>query len=157
MPAVFRSMVRVPTVLWRLSNVWTFGWIILIATASHSSAKALPLAIPPGGQGLSLAFRDARVLSEELIANSDWDAAAHRYAERHDQHYSTVSKVTGWFYDMFQRPGPEAEARRAHALPLIGSDPTRVPDVLFSGPDFPLTADAKARFFGEDLLAAARA
>jgi len=112
---------------------------------------------PSWGQGLSLAFRDARVLSEELIANSDWDAAAHRYAERHDQHYSTVSKVTGWFYDMFQRPGPEAEARRAHALPLIGSDPTRVPDVLFSGPDFPLAADAKARFFGEDLLAAARA
>jgi 2-polyprenyl-6-methoxyphenol hydroxylase-like FAD-dependent oxidoreductase len=112
---------------------------------------------PSWGQGLSLAFRDARVLCDELLAYNDWDGAAHRYAERHDQHYSTVRKVTAWFYDMFQRPGPEAETRRAHALPLIGSDPTRVPDVLFSGPDFPLAADAKARFFGKDLLAAARA
>jgi 2-polyprenyl-6-methoxyphenol hydroxylase-like FAD-dependent oxidoreductase len=112
---------------------------------------------PSWGQGLSLSFRDARVLSDELLANSDWDAAAHRYAERHDQHYSTVRKVTGWFYDMFQRPGPEADARRARALPLIASDPTRVPDVLFSGPDFPLGADAKSRFFAEDILAVPRA
>ncbi len=112
---------------------------------------------PSWGQGLSLSFRDARVLSEELIADEDWNRAAHRYAERHDQHYTAVRTVTGWFYDVFQRPGPDAEARRARALPLIASDPTRVPDSLLNGPDFPLPADAKARFFGEDQLAVARA
>jgi len=64
-----------------------------------------------------------------------------------------VRKVTGWFYDMLQRLGPEADARRARALPLIAQDPTRVPDTLFSGPEAPLRADARARFFGQPLAA----
>jgi 2-polyprenyl-6-methoxyphenol hydroxylase-like FAD-dependent oxidoreductase len=109
---------------------------------------------PSWGQGLALSLRDSRVLSEELLATDNWDSAAHRFADRHDQHYSVMRKVTGWFYDMFQRLGPEADARRERALPLIAGDPTRVPDVLFSGPDFPLHADSKSRFFGEDLMAA---
>ena len=110
---------------------------------------------PSWGQGLSLAFRDARVLSDELLAGTDWDAAANRYAQRHDADYGVVRKVSGWFYDVFQRLGPGADARRARALPLIAQDPTRVPDVLFSGPEFPLDASSQARFFGEDSSAGA--
>jgi menaquinone-9 beta-reductase len=109
---------------------------------------------PSWGQGLSLAFRDARVLSDELLATADWEAAATQYAARHDADYSIVRKVSGWFYDMFQRLGPEADARRARALPLVAQDPTRVPDVLFSGPEFPLHVNSRARFFGEDSQAA---
>jgi 2-polyprenyl-6-methoxyphenol hydroxylase-like FAD-dependent oxidoreductase len=109
---------------------------------------------PSWGQGLSLALRDARLLSEELLANDDWSVAGHRYADRHDQHYTAVRTVSGWFYDIFQRLGPAAEARRARALPLIAEDSTRVPDILFSGPDVPLPTNAKMRFFGEDTLAA---
>ena len=105
---------------------------------------------PSWGQGLSLAFRDARVLSDELLAGTDWDAAANRYAQRHDADYGVVRKVSGWFYDVFQRLGPGADARRARALPLIAQDPTRAPDVLFSGPEFPLEGTSQARFFGED-------
>jgi 2-polyprenyl-6-methoxyphenol hydroxylase-like FAD-dependent oxidoreductase len=105
---------------------------------------------PSWGQGLALALRDARVLSDELLAGADWHVAADRYAQRHDTDYGAVRKVTGWFYDMFQRLGPEADARRARALPLIAHDPTRVPDVLFSGPEFLLDASSRARFFGED-------
>jgi len=103
---------------------------------------------PSWGQGLSLSFRDARVLSDELRANDDWNAAGNSYAARYDDHYGMVSKVSGWFYDVFQRLGPEAEARRARALPLFAQDPTRLPDTLFSGPDVPLAADARNRFFG---------
>ena len=110
---------------------------------------------PSWGQGLSLALRDARVLSDELLAGADWDAAASRYAERHDTDYGVVRKVTGWFHDLFQRLGPEADARRARALPLIAQDPTRVPDVLFSGPEVPLAASSRARFFGDDSEVAA--
>jgi 2-polyprenyl-6-methoxyphenol hydroxylase-like FAD-dependent oxidoreductase len=106
---------------------------------------------PSWGQGLSLAFRDARILSDELLAGSDWDAAAKRYAQRHDTDYGAVRRVSGWFYDLFQRLGPKADARRARALPLISQDPSRVPDVLFSGPDFPLNAESRPRFFGEEL------
>lgn len=109
---------------------------------------------PSWGQGLSIALRDARLLSDELLAQADWDAAGHRYAEQHDRDYAVVRTVTGWFHDLFQRLGPEAEARRARALPLIGMDPTRVPDVVFSGPEFPINAGSRARFFGEDTLAA---
>ncbi|HLZ92464.1 MAG TPA: NAD(P)/FAD-dependent oxidoreductase [Candidatus Acidoferrum sp.] len=109
---------------------------------------------PSWGQGLALALRDARVLSDELLANPDWVVAGERYAARHDQHYGTIRTVSGWFYDVFQRLGPEAEARRARALPLIAQDPTRVPDMLYSGPDLPVAANARARFFGEDGAAA---
>jgi len=126
-----------------------FGWSILTLTGSLWLATQLPLTIPLGDRG-SLAFRDARVLSDELLAGTDWDAAANRYAQRHDTDYGIVKKVSGWFYDVFQRLGPQADARRARALPMIAQDPTRVPDVLFSGPEFPLDATSHARFFGED-------
>jgi len=105
---------------------------------------------PSWGQGLALALRDARVLSDELLAGRDWVAAGERYATRHDQHYGTIRMVSGWYYDVFQRLGPEADARRARAMPLIAQDPTRPPDMLFSGPDLPVPASARARFFGED-------
>lgn len=105
---------------------------------------------PCWGQGLALSFHDVRMLAEELIATPEWDAAAHRYAERHDHDYGIVRRVTGWFHEMFQGRGPEAEARRAIALPLIAQDPSRAPDTLFSGPECPLDASAEARFFGEE-------
>ena len=105
---------------------------------------------PSCGQGLSLAFRDARVLSDQLLAGGDWNAAGDRYAEQHDRYYASVRKVSGWFHDLFQAIGPEADARRTRALPLIGQDPTRVPDVLFSGPEFPLDEQSRPRFFGEE-------
>ena len=109
---------------------------------------------PSAGQGLSLAFRDARVLSDQLLAGNDWNAAGNRYAEKHDRYYSAVRTVSGWFHDLFQAIGPGADARRARALPLIAQDPTRVPDVLFSGPEFPLDSHSRSRFFGEDTEAA---
>jgi len=105
---------------------------------------------PSWGQGLSLALRDARILSDELLADADWAAAGERYASKHDEHYGKIRTVSGWFYDLFQRLGPEADARRARAMPLIAQDPTRPPDHLWSGPDLPLEANARARFFGED-------
>lgn len=105
---------------------------------------------PSWGQGLALALRDSRVLSDELLASNDWAAAGERYAASHDRHYGTIRMVSGWFYDMFQRLGPEADARRARAMPLFGKDPTRLPDMLFSGPDLPVADNARARFFGED-------
>lgn len=110
---------------------------------------------PSWGQGLSLGFRAARILSDELLADSDWDAAGHRYATCHDRDYGAVRTVTGWFYDIFQDLGAEADARRSRALPLIAQDPTRAPDVLFSGPEFPLDAFSRARFFGDEAQAAA--
>jgi 2-polyprenyl-6-methoxyphenol hydroxylase-like FAD-dependent oxidoreductase len=110
---------------------------------------------PSWGQGLALGFRAARILSDELLADADWNRAADRYATSHDRDYGAVRLVTGWFYEIFQQLGPDAEARRSRALPLIAQDPTRVPDVLFSGPEFPLDNHSRPHFFGEETQAAA--
>jgi 2-polyprenyl-6-methoxyphenol hydroxylase-like FAD-dependent oxidoreductase len=104
---------------------------------------------PSFGQGMSLSLRDARTLRDELLSNSDWDAAGHRYAERHDAYFQRCRTACGWLREMFQEQTPEAAARRLRALPLIANDPTRVPDHLFSGPEMPLEDAVRARFFGE--------
>jgi 2-polyprenyl-6-methoxyphenol hydroxylase-like FAD-dependent oxidoreductase len=105
---------------------------------------------PTWGQGLSLALRGARTLRDALLRNEDWDIAGHDYAREQDRYYGKLRTVAGWFREFFMITGQEADARRARALPLIGQDPTRVPDLLFSGPEISLASDARARFFGED-------
>jgi len=105
---------------------------------------------PAWGQGLSLALRGARTLRDALLRNEDWDIAGHDYAREQDRYYGKLRTVAGWFREFFMITGPEADARRACALPLFGQDPTRVPDLLFSGPEISLASDARARFFGED-------
>jgi 2-polyprenyl-6-methoxyphenol hydroxylase-like FAD-dependent oxidoreductase len=104
---------------------------------------------PTYGQGLSFALRAARVLRDELTGSSDWEAAAHRYAEQHHRSFDACHAVEGSVRTLFQDPSPEAAALRARAMPLIAEDPTRVPDHIFSGPDLPLNEQVRARFFGE--------
>lgn len=104
---------------------------------------------PTFGQGLSYALHAARVLRDELTSNSDWDAAGHRYAEQHQRSFRASHMVEGWFRTLFQDPSPESAALRAKVMPLIAEDPTRVPDHILSGPDLPLNAQVRARFFGE--------
>jgi menaquinone-9 beta-reductase len=140
-----------PLASFECADVWVENpyrdGVALVGDAAASSD-------PSWGQGLSLGFRAARILSDELLAHSDWDAAGRRYATIHDRDYEAVRTVTGWFYDIFQDLGSEADARRSRALPLIAQDSTRVPDVLFSGPEFPLNALSRARFFGDEAQAA---
>lgn len=105
---------------------------------------------PSWGQGLSLTLRDVRVLRDHLLANTDWEAAGHAYAQAHDWHYGVIHRVDHWQTEMFLAMGPEAEARRARALPLILQDETRVPDHVYSGPDLPADEAVRRRFFGEE-------
>jgi menaquinone-9 beta-reductase len=116
--------------------------VVLVGDAAATSD-------PTYGQGLSFAMRSARVLRDELTNNSDWEAAAHRYAEQHQRNFRACHTVEGWSRTLFQDPSPEAAALRARAMPLIAEDPTRVPDHIFSGPDLPLNDQVRARFFGE--------
>jgi 2-polyprenyl-6-methoxyphenol hydroxylase-like FAD-dependent oxidoreductase len=102
------------------------------------------------GQGMSLTLRDVRVLRDHLLHHEDWDVAGHAYAEDHDRHYGVVHTVTRWLTQLFLETGPEAEARRARALPLIAQDATRIPDVLASGPEVPVNETVRRRFFGEE-------
>jgi 2-polyprenyl-6-methoxyphenol hydroxylase-like FAD-dependent oxidoreductase len=104
---------------------------------------------PSFGQGLNLTLRDVRVLRDELLKNSDWDVAGHRYAEAHGRYFHPCRTVEGWLRTLFQDPSPESASIRQKAMPLIGQDPSRVPDHLFSGPDLLADEGVRARLFGE--------
>jgi 2-polyprenyl-6-methoxyphenol hydroxylase-like FAD-dependent oxidoreductase len=105
---------------------------------------------PAFGQGLSTTVRDARVLRDYLLANEDWEVAGHKYATEHDRYSAVVREVNHWFRTLFLSMGAEADARRERALPLMGEDPTRTPDHLFSGPELPANDSVRRRFFGEE-------
>ena len=105
---------------------------------------------PTWGQGLSLTLRDARVLRDHLMRTDDWDAAGHAYADEHDSYAGRLHAFHQWMSAMYLGMGPEADARRARAMPMIGADPTRQPDALFVGPDLPIDEAVRKRFFGED-------
>jgi len=117
--------------------------VVLIGDAAAASD-------PTWGQGLSLTVRDARVLRDQLCAHDDWEAAGHAYAAEHDRYYGVIHTVDNWLTEFFLALGPEAEARRARALPLIAQDGTRVPDHIISGPDLPMHETIRRRFFGEE-------
>ena len=105
---------------------------------------------PTHGQGLSLTLRDVRVLRDALLSETDWDRAGHAYAAEHDRHYAPIHTCETWLTQMFLTLGPEADARRERALPLIAADQTRIPDFILSGPDLPLNDSVRRRFFGEE-------
>jgi 2-polyprenyl-6-methoxyphenol hydroxylase-like FAD-dependent oxidoreductase len=105
---------------------------------------------PSYGQGQSLTIRDVRVLRDLLLTLDNWDEAGHAYAAEHDRYYGELHKFTRWLYQIFYEYGPEADERRARALPPMAQDLTRMPDVLVSGPDRPLDESVRRRFFGED-------
>ena len=117
--------------------------VVLIGDAAASSD-------PSFGAGLSLSFRDVRVLRDMLIASEDWQNAAQSYAREHDRYYGSLHRHHDWARELFFQGGPEAEAKRAVALPKIAEDPSRRPDVLALGPDAPSDETARRRFFGLD-------
>jgi len=86
-----------------------------------------------------------------LLRHNDWDAAGHAYAREHNRYYRALHEGTGWIYQLIYEFGPEADTRRARALPLLAADATRLPDVLFSGPEVPLGPAVRRRMFGEEV------
>ena len=108
---------------------------------------------PTWGQGLALALRGTRILRDALLQDGDWEASGNEYASEQNKVYEKVRMVTSWFREFFLVTGAAADARREQAFPLIGQDPTRVPDLMFSGPEVPIDANSRVRFFGEDVAA----
>jgi 2-polyprenyl-6-methoxyphenol hydroxylase-like FAD-dependent oxidoreductase len=120
------------------------GGIALIGDAAAAND-------PSYGQGQGLTVRDARVLRDKLLAHDDWNAAGHEYAREHDRYYGALHEATSWIYQLIYEFGPKADIRRARALPLLAEDMTRLPDVLFSGPEVPLGELVRRRLFAEDM------
>jgi 2-polyprenyl-6-methoxyphenol hydroxylase-like FAD-dependent oxidoreductase len=117
--------------------------IVLIGDAAASSD-------PCFGCGLSLTLRDVRVLSDYLLTDGDWSAAADAYVKEHDRHYDSIHRMTSWLRYMLYDPSREAIEVRARALPRVIADRARFPDVIGVGPDFPADEIHRRRFFCED-------
>ena len=105
---------------------------------------------PTWGQGLSMAFRDARVLTEKLLGHDDWNAAGEAYAEARKQHFGVVHAMENWQTQLLMDTGPEADAIRDRAMRSWREDRTRNPDTFLSGPGETLSESDRRRFFGED-------
>jgi hypothetical protein len=71
---------------------------------------------------MSLALRDARVLTDFLRADDDWNVAAHAYAGEHDRYYSVIHSVEDWTTQVFLERGPQADEIRIRALPKLAMD-----------------------------------
>jgi menaquinone-9 beta-reductase len=115
--------------------------VVLIGDAAGASD-------PIWGQGLSLTCRDARVLTDLLLENQDWAAACGAYVQAHDQYFTILREADNCLPDILVDRGPEADARRARALPRIAEGIAQMPDQGFCGPDKPFAAADRRRLFG---------
>lgn len=106
---------------------------------------------PTWGQGMSQTLRDVGLLNDALHSEDDWDAAGHRYAERHDVSHANTHAADNWYTDLFLETGAEAQAARARALPAILEDPSRLLDTPFGGPWIVADQAARRRMFAEDV------
>jgi len=119
--------------------------VVLVGDAAAASD-------PSWGAGLSLTLRDVRVLLDRLLANEDWDAAAHAYAFEHDRYYGALHRVHDWLAQLLYERGKFADERRARVLPCFAMEPDRVPDIRGLGPEAPSDEAARRRLFVEDGL-----
>ncbi|PVX75145.1 FAD-dependent oxidoreductase [Paraburkholderia unamae] len=117
--------------------------VVLIGDAAGASD-------PSWGSGLALTLRDVRVLRDRLLANDDWEAAAHAYAFEHDRYYGALHRVHDWLTQLLYERGKIADERRARILPCFAMEPDRVPDLRGLGPEAPSDEAARRRFFVED-------
>jgi hypothetical protein len=76
-------------------------------------------------------------VSDHILGERDWRAAARRYAQEHDRYYASLHRIHTWFRDLWFGAGAEANKMRARALPRIAEDPSRIPDFIAWGPEIP--------------------
>jgi 2-polyprenyl-6-methoxyphenol hydroxylase-like FAD-dependent oxidoreductase len=149
MPAEWfiRSQIAGPLASFDCADTWVphpyQNGIVLLGDAAACSD-------PTFGCGLSLVLRDVRVLGDALTAETNWDAAANAYADKHDRYFGSVHRLIDWLTKLFYEPGPAAEGRRARAFERIIADPKCVPDLAGLGPESPSDESAYRALFGED-------
>jgi 2-polyprenyl-6-methoxyphenol hydroxylase-like FAD-dependent oxidoreductase len=118
------------------------GGVVLIGDAAAATD-------PAWGRGLARTLRDARLLRDRLLAESNWQHAAEAYADDHDDFYGRMRRLEAMETTLLFERGEEADRRRERAFALFERDPSRIPDVTGLGPEAPSDDVARARYFGE--------
>jgi 2-polyprenyl-6-methoxyphenol hydroxylase-like FAD-dependent oxidoreductase len=139
-----------PSAFFPNADVWASqvaaGDVVLVGDAAGANDPSL-------GQGLSLAFRDARALRDLLVADQDWPRAIAEFATHRAASFAVLREHARWIGLLTTETGPEADARRERVTRARETDPTAggFAAIFALGPD-ELTADdaARRRFFGED-------
>jgi 2-polyprenyl-6-methoxyphenol hydroxylase-like FAD-dependent oxidoreductase len=109
---------------------------------------------PSRGHGLSLAFRDARLLGDLLLADVDWQGAIDEFARQRQGYYAVLRAHAAWQAVLTIDEGEEADAIRARVERAHAADPTAggFAGIYAFGPDgLDIGDDARRHFFGEDL------
>jgi 2-polyprenyl-6-methoxyphenol hydroxylase-like FAD-dependent oxidoreductase len=101
---------------------------------------------PCFGSGLAMALRDVRLLSDALLAESDWGQAARRYAVAHDAAFDRLHKLERWAVAGWFSTDPERQGVREHAD--LASERGDAPDLIGKGADQPADEAARRRFLG---------
>jgi 2-polyprenyl-6-methoxyphenol hydroxylase-like FAD-dependent oxidoreductase len=110
-----------PCATYPVNDTWTDSPVInglaLIGDAAGYSD-------PHIGQGLSVALRDVRVLSELLLASEDWSPAAlEPYAEERAERMRRLRFCNALQTTLRGQFGPDARERRRRALRLMQAEP----------------------------------
>jgi 2-polyprenyl-6-methoxyphenol hydroxylase-like FAD-dependent oxidoreductase len=108
---------------------------------------------PSQGQGMALAFRDAREL-RDLLLTRDWPEAIAEFARRRPSWYEPLRAYAIWQGPLFTDSGPDAAAARARAKRAAERDAWRngYGAIQAFGPEgLPVTEAARRHYLGEDL------
>ena len=105
---------------------------------------------PSWGLGLGLAIHDARLLSENLITDEDWDKAGDAFAVQHDRDCGAVHILENWMSKVLCETAPDADKRRERILPMWHRDRSRNPMSIVNQPSKQLDETVRTEFFCED-------
>jgi len=107
---------------------------------------------PSVGQGLSLAYRDVRELSELLMRCDAWQEAIEEFGRRRAAYHSIAREHAKWISEIAIESGEDADAKRAGMRRAKEADPAQggFAFMYSRGPfDLDVSAEGRARFFGE--------
>lgn len=106
---------------------------------------------PTWGQGMALAFHDARVLSDWLLSEPNWDVALAGYAADRDRYFRTIITAEGWLTELQLTPGDAATDRRNRVMAAWRADPGRAQalDLNGLGPALDVSEPARRWIFAE--------